>query len=712
MSKVNYEKLEKVLEKGKDIIKEEKFGELIKGFQKDLLFKFIEDFTQEEKSSKKDMEYAEKILRIAKGYYTYANQGDTDFTIIFIKDVLYDALLASFKRKGGVEPFPYLPDSLKRVEPADDTLVNFNMSRTHRIYDEDEIPNGVSEQSSVESIMKEIYKAADLKKGDEVEILLAPKIDGAALSTSINKGKFELPTQKGQKEGKAVLVKGLKGFRIPNPEYNKCNVQYEVFMSNEQRKTLAKEFDTDYKNNRNTVAGLITKLANSDDDEANKAILNNIYFYPIIATDTDDDDNWKKMMKKIDSMGIIPKNMIERKIIKGDRATLIEEIKKYYDVLSDMREDLDFSIDGVVITFIDKSIRKELGRKDGANQYQFALKFAPASSRVKVESIYLSSGKLGDRTPMVKFSPVEIDGRVFKEAAFNTLADFRKFQVSIGDEILLVIAGDVIPKITMDDTCKRASYRNPLTDFHICPACSVTLTKTDNKYRCDNIHCRDNITGRFAHFFEKIGIEYGESTARDIYGITKSPYISDILKITEAQLKEIGYKSKATKFIKDFQDALSKINEYELLGYVGIGGLQKKTAKKIIEQMSLKDLLDMPRNTREMKLELIDGFGAASAMRYSKGIDHVEKDLRELMKHISKEKPNFTNMKVVGFTGLTPDDKLTNLIKALGWDTTDGQKFDYLITASKNREGKKMDKANEKQIPIYTREEFMKEFAK
>lgn len=703
----NYELLEKVLEKGKEIVKEEKFGTVIRGQQRDVLIKFVEEFSEEKKSSKKDMEVAERILKIAKGYYTYSDSSESSFTSYFLKDKHYDALLASFKQKGGEEPLPFIPDSLKKVEPADESLTNFNMARAYRVYDAEPVPNGVAEKESVESLVKEIYKEAGLSKGDKTRILIAPKIDGVALSTSINKGKFELPTQKGQKEGKAVLVRGLKGFKLKDPAWNKCNVQYEIFITSEQRKNLAKEFATEYKNNRNTVAGLVTRLAGSDDDEMKEIILKNIYMYPIIATDTDEGDNWKKVIEKIDSMGILPKDMIERVMFEGNREEIIDQVKDYYQKVEGKRESLSYAIDGIVVTFLDKEVRKELGRKDGANRFQFAFKFNPYSARVEITNIYLSSGKLGERTPMVSFKPTIIDGREFTEAAFDTHDDMRKFALSVGDEILLVIAGDVIPKITMDEHCKRAAHRNPVTKFTHCGSCHTLLADSDKKYRCENPNCIDNIVGRFAHFFEKIGIEYGVSTAQDIYRLTQSGYISSILKVTEKDLESIGYKSKATKFVKEFRAAVKKLNEYELLGYMGISKLQKKTARKIIEKIPLQKLLSMTDIQMEVALRDIDGIGRNLASSYVKNIKRFSNDLNYLIKEISKEPVDFSKIKIVGFTGLTPDDKLTEMIKAKGWDTTDGNKFDYLVTASYNRTGKKMNTANDKGIKVFTREDFI-----
>lgn len=705
--------IKKVLETGKEIVKEANFGKIIRGTSRDTLLVFIEKFYGEKKSSKEDMAIAEEILKIAKGYYSYANDGEASLTTYFIKDEYYDKLLASFKQKGGVEPLPYIPANLKRVAPADESLVNFNMSRAYRVYEDEAIPNGVAEKESVESLVKAIYKEAGLKKDDKTTILLSPKIDGVGVTTSLKKGRFSLPTQKGQKEGKAILIKGLKGFELDKPVYDAGNVQYEVFITDSKRTKLSELLDVQYTNNRNTVAGVVTRLANSDDEDINEKLLKHLYFYPIIATETADGDNWKSVIDNLDSLGVLPKSMIDRKVFKGDRKEIIEAIQKYHVSCAEKRDSLDYNIDGIVVSFIDKEVRKDLGRKDGANQYQFAYKFNPYSTKVKVERIYQSFGKLGERSPMVGFEPAIIDGREFTEAAFKTNEEFNKFALAPGDEVILVITGDVIPTVYIDDSCERIENRSKeVSSFHVCEKCGVPLGGSDKRYVCENPNCPANITGKFAHFFEKIGIEYGISTAEDLYSITNSIFISDLLNVTEDQLKELGYKKKAKQFIKDLHKACKDLKDYEILGFMGLAKIQKKTARIILGVIPMKELLWMNPDDIIRKLKDVKGMGEVSAINYAKAIYQNRCDLRAMYEFIKPEETNFDEVKTVGFTGLTADDKLEELISELGWDTTDGKKFDYLITSSHNRESKKQERAINNGIPVFTREEFIEKFGK
>jgi len=339
------------------------------------------------------------------------------------------------------------------------------------------------------------------------------------------------------------------------------------------------------------------------------------------------------------------------------------------------------------------------------------VKFNRLASKVVIKRIYLSSGKLGERTPMVEFDPVSIDDRDFTNAAFNTLDDLRNFYLGVGDEAILVIAGDVIPKLSHDETCKKTGSPK-VYKFDYCPTCYTDFHGTDKQYICTNPACKDNIIGRFTNFFEKIGIEFGSSVAEDIYKITKSPKISDILKVTADDLKAYGYDKKGKEFVKEFRKKISDLKDYELLGAMGIASLQKKKAIIVLQAIPLEKLLKASYAEIYQTLCNLPGFGPASAAKIGKSIHDSNSDTAALFKMLNAPEVDYSTMKTVGFTGLVSDDKLDTLIRKIGFSSTNSKKFDILITSSHDRDSKKSDYAKEKNLPIYTREDFIKEYDK
>ena len=111
------------------------------------------------------------------------------------------------------------------------------------------------------------------------------------------------------------------------------------------------------------------------------------------------------------------------------------------------RGSLDFEIDGVVVKVDDVELQRRLGVVGRDPRWAIAWKFPPTTAVTTLEDVSWNVGKFGDLHPFAVLEPVHVGGVTVKLATLHNEEDLARKDVRVGDEVIVLRAGDVIPQV-------------------------------------------------------------------------------------------------------------------------------------------------------------------------------------------------------------------------------------------------------------------------
>lgn len=693
------EEVKKILDTAVDFVKAGKYK---KAKELDLteVKKFCEAFlnvTPDDKEYDHKIKLAMELMAIGKSFYEYSD-------LEFIDDAHYDNVRNKYQKLGETEPIGIIPKgakNLQKVELTYPTLSN-NVDKAYIIRADDKVPDGVKESDSVEAFLKRVYKNLDLAKTEEIELEISPKLDGVSVNGTIKDSMLINPQTRGD-ESESILIKGLNGIDVCDKDLKDDKVfgiQYECFVTDEDRIKASEylKLDNPYVSCRHAAAGITHRLATMEDDD----LLEFLSFYPIATEGLE--GTYAERMDYIQSFGIVPKDMVPRKVIKGNFDELLDKIVKQYNRLNDIRPELSYPVDGMVITVCDDDYQTRLGRNGRTNRFQIAMKFDPVSATAIVDHLDLEAGDKGYRTIQVYFKEdAIIDGVRYDHVPVLSAALFDELELCENSEVKVHRVGDVIPSITKVTDGNGVKLKKP----EKCPVCGSKLLYIAKKLYCDNPDCAANIAGKFNNFFKTLNLDdYSDSFAKALVdgGIRT---IKSMIELTPEKLAKIGLTGKrAEAFPKAVKAALETEPDYVVVAALGIPNVGKERAKKLLSAVSFEKLATDEYITIHLEQPLVDKFGVVGVNIYHAIMFHLDefKDVYPYVKNFTKD---FDNMITVGHTGGKISDEAMEIIKKYGFAVTDGKKFDVLIVPEWGHKSTKVDIAMKKDVAILTNDAFI-----
>jgi len=270
------------------------------------------------------------------------------------------------------------------------------------------------------------------------------KLDGFSVSLNYAEGKFIQGVTRGDDtEGEVISpnIILMKGFRPILPGFT-GSLRAETMLGRDvfNRINLSLPEKDQYANPRNAAAGISRRL----DGKFCKYL--NLTFYDITE---DLDENIK--LDRLKELGLpVPTSFT------GDAEFIAEQ----FEAFKTKRASLPFDIDGMVVKVCDKYVQKTLGSNKGRPRAQKAWKFDPPGAATVLLSVTWEVGRTGVVTPLGHVEPVEIAGSTIRKVTLHNIAQIKKLGVNIGDTIMLVKSGDIIPFVV-----------KVIDPVYICPEC-------------------------------------------------------------------------------------------------------------------------------------------------------------------------------------------------------------------------------------------------
>ena len=333
----------------------------------------------------------------------------------------------------------------------------------------------VFEEEGLRNFSKRITKLLDTDK--QVTYSCEPKIDGIAVSLFYKDGELKQASTRGDgKTGEDITHNVLGITCIPKSikmkkTKSQLEVRGEIFLSkldfNEINDKARKEGQKLFVNPRNTAAGTIRQL---DPERAAKVPLQMFCYGVGVNQGFSLPENLGEIFDELKKLGF-PVN----KDIKT--ASSIEGCVNYCLDLYTRRDLLDYEIDGAVIKVDSLISQSMIGENIKAPRWAIAYKFPAEEKITKVLDVEFQVGRTGTITPVARLEPVFVGGVTVSNTTLHNMDEIQRLGLSIGDEVIVRRAGDVIPKVVKVVGSKKKRETTSIATPSHCPVCKSPIEK-------------------------------------------------------------------------------------------------------------------------------------------------------------------------------------------------------------------------------------------
>jgi len=568
----------------------------------------------------------------------------------------------------------------------------------------------VREEFTKAEHIKRMWSMEDVFTQDEVEewinrtvknigvtpYVCEPKFDGASMNLLYENGKLVRAITRGNGMVGEEVTENVRTIRsVPlTIDYNGViEIRGEVVIRKDDFEIINKERianeENPFANPRNASAGSLRQL-----DSAVTA-KRRLVFYPWgLGENSLEHKNLSEKMAYIYSLGFL-----EPPYRKS--CNTIEDIENFYHFLISKRDEISMMMDGMVIKVDDVVKQEQLGYTVKVPKWMCAYKFPAVEKVTRVNDITIQVGRTGVLTPVAEVEPVDLDGAMIARATLHNFEEIERKGLKIGDSVIIIRSGDVIPKITKVLEDRRDGTQREIVRPTVCPTCNSEVLDEGTLIKCQNLDCPDRVVNSIIHFAKKSSMNIDGLGSRIVEILVQEGKIKDILGLYSLKYEDLegleGFKEKRINKLLDSIANTKGTTLARLLSAMGIEHIGEVAGKSIALEFGLR-VVDV---TEEELIE-IDGIGVEMAksfvefMRVNhdfvlKLFDKVEPTVEEKIK--IEENP-FKDKRVV-LTGTMSVGRgvIKELIEKFGAKVSGSvsKKTDYLIYGADA--GSKYDKA-------------------
>jgi DNA ligase (NAD+) len=636
-----------------------------------------------------------------------------------IGDDEYDALLDELRGYESEYPELVTPDSpTQRVgaEPISDLV---KVRHPQRMLSLANARSGEELQAWIQRMRNHL--AREGIEDPSFEFVVEPKIDGLAISLLYRDGVFERGATRGNGEIGEDVTHNLRTIGsiplrldIRDPPAL-IEVRGEVYMSlpdfaalNERR---AEAGLSTFMNPRNSAAGTIRQL----DPKLSADRPLSFWAYAVGVTDGISFESHYASLQwlRAHHFPVHP----DVKLMTSE-----DEVVAQCRSWEERRGSLEFEIDGVVVKVNDFELQRRLGVVGREPRWAIAWKFPPTTAVTVLRDIGWNPGKFGDLHPYAMLEPVHVSGVTVKMATLHNEEDLARKDLRIGEEVIVLRAGDVIPQVlspaphVAEHSDRPEAPRPPAR----CPVCDTPTIKDEGSVftRCPNRECpgrRWQLLTSFAGVMDIDGL--GEKLVTLFMDLGWVTTAADFYRLAAEQIaSQPGFgEVSAAKLVAAIEE--SKRQPFgRLLFAIGIEEIGYVTGRNIAQQFRSVDAL-LAASVEE--IEQTPGVGPKMAqVIHSQLADPAMRalieDLRDLGLRFEEEGPPPGEGPLAGktfvLTGTLPEltrEEATERIVAAGGKVTGSvsKKTSYVVAGESA--GSKLANAERLGVPVLDEPELL-----
>jgi DNA ligase (NAD+) len=540
-----------------------------------------------------------------------------------------------------------------------------------------------------------------------------PKFDGASLNLVYENGKLIRAETRGDGEiGEDVTLnaKTINSIPLEIKEKSLIEIRGEVVIKksdfeklNEER---VKNNEPTFANPRNAAAGSLRQLdpkitakrplifypwgVGKGIENGEFKVQNEEYGKKIIT-------RYSELMEYVYSLGFKapPKRGVCREI---------ECVEKKYEEFIEFRDSFEVMLDGMVVKVDELKYHDILGYTQKYPRWMVAYKFPAVEKETVIEDVTVQVGRTGVLTPVALLKPVEIGGVVVERATLHNFDEIERMDIRIGDHVIVIRSGDVIPKITKVLKHKRTGSEKPISRPVNCPVCGAEVLDEGALIKCQNLSCPARVVNTIIYFSSKncLDIEgLGESVAKLLYeyGLVKDVTDLFYLKVEDLEKLPLFARKKAENLVNAIKSKVG-IECWRFVNALGIEHIGEVASKKICEKFGVEFYKHDP-----VEFEEIEGFGPEMVKSIAEYIRVNREKIEKLIRILKPKNPEKKEIKQSSFTGKTvvltgtmsrPRSEIKKILEDLGAKVTNSvsKKTDFVVygedAGSKYEKAKKL----------------------
>ena len=453
-----------------------------------------------------------------------------------------------------------------------------------------------------------------LSSTNDLELLAEPKVDGLSINLLYRNGRLEWAATRGNgRQGEDVTLNVLHIEGIPQtvagaPEV--LEVRGEIYLSALEFARINSEREENgeplFMNPRNAASGTLRQI----DPKVSASRKLEIYCYGVGnprdlgaggVRRQDAAERHSVERQGVERRGV-ERQGVERRGVERQSEVLdwlqahgfstnplrevavgAQAVEELMERWRDMRGDLSYQVDGVVLKVDRLTLQEELGATSRAPRWAIAYKFPAEEVATTLLEISVQVGRTGKITPVAELEPRLLEGTTVSRATLHNPGFIRDLDLRVGDRVILHKSGGIIPEITQVLHDERPAGTVPFELPEQCPACGSKLVVDGANLKCINPSCPAQLLQRLSY--------YGSRNALDIEGLAQKtiealaqaglvralPDLYDVTVAQVAQLEGFGEVS-ASKLVAQIEASKRKTLD-RFLTALGLPHVGPRTAE-------------------------------------------------------------------------------------------------------------------------------------
>lgn len=456
------------------------------------------------------------------------------------------------------------------------------------------------------------------------------KIDGLSISLTYENGVLVTGATRGDGSvGEDITenLKRVKDIPLVLPEPVNITVRGECYMpraSFDRVNQIRQENgEPEFANPRNAAAGTLRQL---DTKIVAKRNLATFLYQEVSPTDQSSQEG---VLEKLARLGFV---VNQERVLAED----MEQIWDFIQKVAQLREDLPYDIDGIVIKVNDLAVQEELGFTVKAPKWAVAYKFPAEEKEAKILSVDWTVGRTGVVTPTANLTPVQLAGTTVSRATLHNVDYIAEKDIHQDDTVIVYKAGDIIPAVLRVVKDKRVSDQALAIPTH-CPSCQSELLHFEDEValRCINPLCPAQIKEGLNHFASRDAMNItglGPAVVEKLFAAQLVEDVAGIYRLSVEDLLTLeGFKEKSAEKLHEAIQASKENSAEKLLFGLGIRHVGSKVSQILLQEFHDLDQLATADPERIASIDSLGMVVAESLKRYfaQEGSKRLLQELKE-----------------------------------------------------------------------------------
>ncbi|RYX79057.1 NAD-dependent DNA ligase LigA [bacterium] len=531
--------------------------------------------------------------------------------VSIVEDAVYDGLFNELKQLEADNPDLVTNDSpTQRV--GNELKVGFQkVTHSSRMLS----LNDVFDREAVEAWVTRMDK---LLPGRKHEFFVDVKMDGLACALVYQDGVLMQAITRGDSyvgEDVTNNVRTIKNIplRLHSTEgyksflQGRTEIRGEIVMLkkdfnalNEKREAAG---DPAFANPRNLAAGTIRQL----DPKLVAARPLHFRAYDLLRDDPDEIPTNMAAYETVSALGLT----------RNKEAAVFErlsDVMKFVDHIGEVRGNLPFNTDGLVIKVNDRAKYRELGIVGKQPRAAVAYKYAAEQATTIVKDIVISIGRTGAATPVAVFDPVVVAGTTVQHASLHNADEIERKDIRIGDTVVIFKAGDIIPQVESvvkelrPANAKPFEYLMALKQQY--PELEFERTGKDVVYRVKGASTDLMLKRSIEYYASKGALDIDTLGEKNVVALVDAGLVkdtADIYTLTVSDLLKLDRFADISA--KKLMNAISEKKKPPLEKFILGLGIRHVGAQTAIDLAAAFGSIEKLQRTRIEQLEDVDGIG-------------------------------------------------------------------------------------------------------